>query len=96
MATAKDHATMSEAQARYLGRVLEDCAELLGPGVDIEGVDVLEDGGAVLRLRYHLGAVAWTSEGHGPTLVAAHGALRERLVMDRIRVSTVALYRAGR
>jgi hypothetical protein len=91
-----DRTSLSEAEARYFDRVLEDCAELLGPGVDIDDVDVVDDAGVVLRLRYHLGPVAWTSEGHGATLIAAHAALRERLVVDRIGMSTVAIYRSAR
>jgi hypothetical protein len=91
-----ERSSLSEAEARYLDRVVEDCAELLGPGVDVDDLDVIEDSGVVLRLRYHLGTVAWTSEGYGPTMTAAHGALREELVVDRIRMSTTALLRAGR
>jgi hypothetical protein len=87
---------MSEAEARYLDRVVEDCADLLGPGVDVDDLEIVEDAGIVLRLRYHLGTVAWTSEGQGPTVTAAHGALREQLVIDRIKVSVTAIYRAGR
>jgi len=88
--------SFSEAEARYLDRVVEDCADLLGPGVDVDDLDVIEDAGVLLRIRYHLGSVAWTSEGYGPTMTAAHGKLREELVIDRIRMSTTALLRAGR
>lgn len=88
--------TMSEAEARYLDRVVEDCADLLGPGVDVDGLDIAEERGVVLRLRYHLGAVTWSSEGRGPTVTAAHGALRDQLVLDRIKVSVAAIVRAGR
>ena len=87
---------MSEAEARYLDRVVEDCAELLGPGVDVDDLEIVADRGVVLRLRYHLGPVIWTSEGHGPTMTAAHGALRTQLVVDRIRMSAAAIFRAGR
>lgn len=91
-----DRSSLSEAEARYLDRVVEDCADLLGPGVEIDDVEILDDIGVVLRLRYHLGTVIWTSEGHGPTMTAAHGALRQQLVVDRVKVSMSAVYRAGR
>ena len=86
---------LTEAEARYLDRVVEDCAELLGPGVDVDDVEVIEDLGVVLRLRYHLGPVSWSSEGRGPTVTAAHADLRQRLVLDRLRMATVAIYRSA-
>jgi hypothetical protein len=86
---------MTEAEARYLDRVVEDCTELLGPGVDVDDAELIEASGVVIRLRYHLGPVGWTSEGHGATLIAAHGALRERLVLDRIRMAMVAVVRSA-
>jgi hypothetical protein len=86
---------MTEAEARYLDRVVDDCIEILGPGVDIDEVEVFEDVGVVLRLRYHLGGVSWSSEGHGPSVTAAHGDLRQRLVVDRLRMATVAVYRSA-
>ena len=96
MATAKDRADLSEAEARYFDRVVEDCAGLLGSGVDVDDLEIVEGPAIVLRLRYHLGTVTWTSEGRGPTITAAHGALREQLVVDRLKVSMSAVYRAGR
>jgi hypothetical protein len=89
---------MTEAEARYLDRVVDDCVEILGPGVDIDDVEVFEDFGdfgVVLRLRYHLGGVSWSSEGHGPSVTAAHGDLRQRLVLDRLRMATVAVFRSA-
>jgi hypothetical protein len=86
---------LSEAEARYLERVVEDCVEVLGPGVDIDDVALMEDFGVVLRLRYHLGGVSWSSEGHGPSVTAAHADLRQRLVLDRLRMATVAIYRSA-
>lgn len=87
---------LTEAEARYLERVVEDCAELLGPGVDVDDVAVLEDFGVVLRLSYHLGGVSWSSEGRGATVTAAHADLRQRLVLDRLRMATVAIYRSAK
>jgi hypothetical protein len=83
-----------EADARYLDRVAEDCAELLGPGVEVFGVELGVDDGVRLSLRYRLGSVDGTSEGRGETPIAAHADLRRRLVEDRIGLAIRALYRA--
>ena len=76
----------SDAEQRYYRRVVEDCERALGPGIELQGLEQATDGDVVLRLTYGLGSVDWTSEGHGVTVVAAHAALREQLVVDRIRV----------
>jgi hypothetical protein len=91
-----DARSLSEADARYLDRVIEDCAEVLGPGVEIDDVELETELGVLLRLRYRLGEVTWSSEGHGATVTAAHAELRQQLVLDRIRMSAVAVYRIGR
>lgn len=87
----------SEAEGHYFERVLEDCAELLGPGIELSALEVDRPDATdrtVLRLRYRLGKAEWTSEGHGVTIIAAHAALREELVMDRIRLGVRALTKA--
>ena len=84
----------SEADGHYFERVVEDCAELLGPGVELSALELDEAAETVLRLRYRLGRAEWTSEGHGETIIAAHAALREELVIDRIRLGIRALVRA--
>jgi hypothetical protein len=83
---------LTEAEATYLERVGDDCAELLGPGIEVGDVEL--DAGRVvtLRLSYRLGAAEWTSEGCGETVIAAHADLREQLVLDRIRIGIRALY----
>ena len=91
-----DAASLTEAEARYVDRVVEDCLELLGPGVDLEDIELQDGAGVVLRLRYRLGAVRWSSEGHGSSLTEAHADLRQQLVLDRLRMATVAIYRATR
>jgi len=91
-----DASTLTEAEARYFDRVIEDCFDLLGPGVEYDDIDVVRSSDVVLRLSYRLGAVAWSTEGRGATLTEAHGDLRERLVLDRVRMATVALLRAAR
>jgi len=81
----------SEADGHYFERVVEDCAELLGPGVELRALEVDHTADTVLRLRYRLGPAEWTSEGHGETIIAAHAALRQELVVDRIRLGFRAL-----
>jgi hypothetical protein len=83
----------SEAERHYFQRVAEDCEQLLGPGIVLDGLELDANGEVVMRLRYRLGVADWTSEGHGETVVAAHAALREQLVLDRIRLGFRALVR---
>ena len=82
---------LSDADQHYLERLAEDCLELLGPGMELTGLALERDGGVTVRLSYRLGSADWTSEGHGPTVIAAHASLREQLVIDRIRVGVRAL-----
>jgi len=77
-------AEVTDAEQAYLERVAEDCERLLGPGVEMGALELGIDDDIVLRLRYRLGGLAATSEGHGETVVAAHADLRQRLVLDRI------------
>jgi len=83
---------ITDADQRYLSRVAEDCEALLGPGIELDDLEVETDDEVTMRLRYRLGTAAWTSEGHGDTVIAAHASLREQLVLDRIRVGVRALY----
>ena len=84
-------AVLSDADQVYFERVAADCLELLGPGMELTGLALDRDAAVTLRLSYRLGTTAWTSEGHGPTVIAAHASLREQLVLDRIRVGVRAL-----
>ena len=85
---------MSDADQLYLERVAADCLELLGPGMELTGLALDRNREVTLRLSYRLGTTEWTSEGHGLTVIAAHAALREQLVLDRIRVGVRALIAA--
>jgi hypothetical protein len=40
-----------------------------------------------------LGPEDWTTEGRGDTVIEAHAALRDKLVLDRIRIGVRALYK---
>jgi hypothetical protein len=83
---------MVEAELRHLESILDDVVPLLGPGVVVEGFGPSAEGEAVtLEIRYRLGPVATTSRGRGDTIVAAHAALRQALVEDRVALAIRAL-----
>jgi len=82
---------LSDADQVYCERVAADCLDLLGPGIELIGLALDRHGAVTLRLSYRLGTSDWTSEGHGPTVIAAHASLREQLVLDRIRLGVRAL-----
>ena len=82
---------LSDADQLYCERVAADCLDLLGPGMELTGLALDRRAAVTLRLSYRLGTTDWTSEGHGPTVIAAHASLREQLVLDRIRVGVRAL-----
>jgi hypothetical protein len=84
---------ISDADEMYPRHVADDCERLLGPGIEIDGLDLDTSTDVVLRLRYRLGTLRRAREGHGETVVAAHADLRRQLVFDRIRIGTCALYR---
>ena len=83
----------SAAERRYLERVAEDCEGILGPGIEVRDLEIDADQGVVLKLKYRLGKADWTSEGRGETVIEAHAALRDKLVLDRIRIGVRALYK---
>lgn len=87
---------VSEADQHYFQRVAEDCEQLLGPEIELRGLELDAKADVVLRLKYRLGPAEWTSEGHGETVIAAHAALRDQLVLDRIRLGVRALVRQAR
>jgi hypothetical protein len=87
---------VSEADRHYLQRVAEDCEQLLGPEIELTTLELDSTSNVILRLRYRLGTANWTSEGHGETVIAAHAALREALVLDRIRLGVRAMVKQPR
>jgi hypothetical protein len=87
---------VSEADRHYLQRVAQDCEQLLGPGIELRGLELDANAEVVLRLRYRLGPADWMSEGHEESVIAAHAALRERLVLDRICLGLKTLVRQRR
>lgn len=87
---------VSDAEELYLKRVAQDCERVLGPEIELDALELGRNADVVLKLRYRLGRVKRTSEGRGETILAAHADLQERLVLDRIRLATSALYRSRR
>jgi hypothetical protein len=87
---------VSEADQHYLERVVEDCELLLGPEIELRALELEFRADVVMRLRYRLGTSDWTSEGHGESVIAAHAALRDALILDRIRLGVRAMVRASR
>ena len=70
---------LSVADQEYFDHIAQDCAQRLGPGIELEDLALDDDDDVVLRLRYRLGAETWTSEGRGETVVPAPtGAARAR------------------
>lgn len=83
--------TISDADERYLEEIAKDCERVLGAGVEVEPLELETNGDVVLHLRYHLGTAAGASQGRGSDLLAAHTALRQRLVEDRLALGFKAL-----
>jgi hypothetical protein len=84
---------ITDADRAYLERLAEDCRRILGPEIELQHLELATNDDVVLRLRYRLGKADWSSEGRGETVVAAHIDLRQRLVLDRIRLGVKALLR---
>ena len=74
------------AERLYFERVAEDCEQLLGPEIELHALEVAADRDVVLRCKYRLGKADWVSEGRGDTVIEAHAALRDALVLDRLRL----------
>lgn len=79
--------SVSEAEQRYVEAVADDCRRILGPGMELLDVEI-EDGGPSTRMSvtYRLDGWGGTSSASGESVVDAHAALREALVVDRIKL----------
>ncbi len=76
----------TDAEARYLAQIMEDCEGCLGPGTEL--LDVRRepaDEGVRLGARYRLGGLDRESAAGGETIVAGNAALRAAILLDRIR-----------
>ena len=77
---------VTEAEARYLAGIADDCERCLGSETELLGIERTSgDAGPVLVLRYRLGKHQRESRGTGDTLLAAHEDLRAQIVVDRLR-----------
>lgn len=84
---------LDDADVRYLAEIANDCAAVLGPGVELIGLEPQSTGRRRVRLvaRYRLGDRIHESVGTGRTLLAAHVALRRELVAGRLALGFSAL-----
>jgi hypothetical protein len=83
---------MREAEASYLGRVAEDCAAVLGPGITVLGIEQTAlEGGVRLALRFEAAGAAHETAAEGRSVVDAHASLRAQLIHDRLAVGFAAL-----
>jgi len=77
---------MGEAEDRYLSEIGRDCEGVLGPGVELLGVEREDrDDGVRLVARYQLEGRARESAATGESAVEAHALLRDQLLLDRVR-----------
>jgi hypothetical protein len=77
---------LTDADAQYLADIWRDCQSCLAPGTEL--LDLRRettDEGVRLVARYRLGKHDRESASIGETLLAAHSALREQIIVDRIR-----------
>ena len=82
---------MGEAEDRYLSEISKDCEAVLGPGVELLGVRREDrDDGVRLVARYQLEGRACESAATAENAVAAHALLRDRLLLDRVRLGFTA------
>jgi hypothetical protein len=78
---------ISEADDRYLAEITADCASWLGPGAVLHELrSEPTETGVRLVARYRLEGREHESAGAGESILAAHVALRERMLFDRIGI----------
>ena len=85
----------NDADARYLVKVHEDVQRVLGPGVEILGLDWRQEAPVSLTVRYQLAGLKGETVGEGDSVIAAHAELRRRLVVDRVTLGFAALTEPG-
>jgi hypothetical protein len=85
----------TDADVAYLDMVRDDCARILGAGVQVVDLVWDEADPVTLTLRYQMGPVHATTVADGESVIAAHAALRQRLVVDRLKLGLDALTRVA-
>jgi hypothetical protein len=84
--------SLSDAEARYLAEIWSDCQEILGPALELLDLDRgVAEGATRLTARFRFAGRVRESMAAGETVVAAHAALRERLVYERVRLTFEAV-----
>jgi hypothetical protein len=79
--------SMSEAEQRYVEAVADDCRRILGPGVELVDLEIKEGAGrTTMTVTYRLDGWEGVSSAGDDSLVGAHAALREALVVDRLKL----------
>ncbi len=83
---------VDDAHGQYLAEIARDCERELGPGADLIDLGYRPERGRVqLELTYALAGDEWLTTAEGETLVEAHHALLEAIVVDRLRAGFTAL-----
>jgi hypothetical protein len=83
---------LRDADNAYLNRIADDCRTVLGPGATVLGVERVDVESAVrLTVQFQLLGAQRETSGVGPTVVAAHAALRHELVRARLEAGFGAL-----
>jgi hypothetical protein len=79
--------SMSEAEQRYVEAVAEDCRRILGPGMELVDLEIEEASRTTrMTVTYRLDGWEGVSSATSESVVGAHAALREALVIDRLRL----------
>jgi hypothetical protein len=78
---------LSEADAQYLARIREDCVTWLGSASELLDLRCEGSDNAIrLVAVFRVGSRGWETAAVAETLFAAHAALREAILVDRIRL----------
>jgi len=91
-----DPAIIDDADERYLAAIALDCEDRLGPGAELLGLTgETDEAGVRLRLQYRLqrDGEEHDTEVAGASLFDAHRALRDAIVIDRVRYGFADLVR---
>jgi hypothetical protein len=87
-----DLPTVDDAHQQYLAQIARDCERELGPGADLLGLGYRPERGRVrLELTYALAGDEWLTTAEAETLVEAHHALLEAILIDRVRAGFTVL-----
>ena len=78
--------SISEADEQYLTEIAGDCLVQLGTGAELVSLSQEISQSVVrVRLRYRIGGREHETVASGASLLDAHRALREAILVDRIR-----------